>query len=234
MATFFDAFVHLTNWGTRWLILRLPHALITAEKLRAYRTLGEALTYREEGDHTVLSFYANSENHDWVEGEGWLTTLTPLCSALLGGDERCLYLGWLLGVQVGEVEDSEPPVPPGLGALDEPLHALVDLFGLDADPIAAAAAAEHRGPLEARPLSTERLARWVGEMAAADRDALLVSLLSEGNAYQPQHELRLLRQRARREIEAASGARLRTQASQRFHAAPRGSPRGSFPWSAAR
>jgi hypothetical protein len=204
MAAFFDAFVHLTNWGTRWLMLRLPRALFTAEHLSAYCTPGEALTYREEGDHIVLSFYASSEDHDWVEGEGWLATLTPLRSALLGGDERCLYLGWLLGVQVGEVddEDGEPPVPPGLGALDEPLRALVDFFGLDADLIAVAA--EHSGPLEARPLSTEALARWVEDLAAADKDALLVSLLSEGNGYQPQHELQLLRRRARREIEATT------------------------------
>jgi hypothetical protein len=41
-------------------------------------------------------------------------------------------------------------------------------------------------------------------LAAADKDALLVSLLSEENGYQPQHELQLLRRRARREIEAAT------------------------------
>ena len=57
----------------------------------------------------------------------WLISLTEAArrrgvSALLDGDDRSLYLGWLLGVQVGEVEDEdiEPPVPPGLGALDEP------------------------------------------------------------------------------------------------------------------
>lgn len=217
MATFFDAFVHLANWGTRWFMLRLPRALIAAQQLSAYCTPGEALTYREEGDHRVLSFYASSEDHDWVEGEGWLQTLTPLRSALLGGDERCLYLGWLLGVQMGEVEDedNEPPVPPGLGALDESLHALVDFFGLNADLIVVAA--EHSGPLEARPLSTETIARWVEAMAAEDKDALLVSLLSDGNEDQPQHRLQLLRQRARREIEAAAP---RPQTPLRVRAAP--------------
>jgi hypothetical protein len=215
MATFFDAFVHLANWGTRWLMLRVPLALVPAERLSAYCTPGEALTYREEGDHIVLSFYASSEDHDWVDGEGWLATLIPLRSALLSGDERCLYLGWLLGVQAGEVEDedSEPPVPPGLGALDEPLRTLVDFFGLDADLITVAA--EHSGPQGARPLSTEALARWVEDMAAADKDALLVSLLSEGNTYQPQHRLELLRRRARREIEATSSATSSTAAGPR-------------------
>jgi hypothetical protein len=49
-----------------------------------------------------------------------------------------------LGVQIGEVddEDNEPPVPAGLGALDEPLRALVDFFGLDADLVAVAAERE--------------------------------------------------------------------------------------------
>jgi hypothetical protein len=86
----------------------------------------------------------------------------------------------------------------------------VEFFGLDADLIAVAA--EHSGPLQAPPLSTEALVRWVEAMAAADKDALLASLLSEGNAYQPQHRLQLLRQRARREIEAASPATSSTAA----------------------
>jgi len=89
----------------------------------------------------------------------------------------------------------------------------VDFFGLDADLIAVAA--EHSGPQGARPLSTEALARWVEDMAAADKDALLVSLLSEGNTYQPQHRLELLRRRARREIEAASSATSSTAAGPR-------------------
>jgi hypothetical protein len=40
-------------------------------------------------------------------GEGWLAILTPLCSALFSGDDRSLNLGWLLGVQLGEVEDTD-------------------------------------------------------------------------------------------------------------------------------
>ena len=87
MATFFDAFVHVANWGTRWLMLRLPLALLSSTRLAPYRTPGEALTFRDDGDHVVLSFHANFEDHDWVNGEGWLATLTPLRSALLDGSQ---------------------------------------------------------------------------------------------------------------------------------------------------
>jgi hypothetical protein len=60
--------------------------------------------------------------------------------------------------------------------------------------------------LEARPLSTEALARWVGEMSVANKDALLVSILTEETAHRTQYRLQLLQQRARREIETASPA----------------------------
>lgn len=103
-----------------------------------------------------------------------------------------------------EDKDSEPPVPPGLETLDEPLRALADFFGIRADLIAAAA--EHSEPLEARSLSTEALARWVGELSLADKDALLVSILTEETVHRTRYQLQLLRQRARREFEAASPA----------------------------
>jgi hypothetical protein len=45
---------------------------------------------------------------------------------LLRGDFRCLYLGWLLSLQNGEISGGmlEPPVPDGLAELSAPLNSL--------------------------------------------------------------------------------------------------------------
>ena len=51
------------------------------------------------------------------DGTGWLSSLIGLRADLVSGDERALYLGWLvqLGVQYGEVDDHtlEPGRPAG-------------------------------------------------------------------------------------------------------------------------
>ena len=204
MTDYFDAFLHIANWGTRWLMLRLPRGLVSEERLFAYCSDEAGLTSREAGEQLILSFYATIEDHDWVEGDGWLAALTPLRSALLGGDTRCLYLGWLLGMQMGEVadEDREPPVPPGLGELDESLRSFADFFRLDADLLAVAA--ECSAPMDAQPLSEDGLRCWVGEMSVAEKDAMLCSILTEERPSRIQSQLLQLRSRARRALNTAS------------------------------
>jgi aminoglycoside phosphotransferase (APT) family kinase protein len=52
-------------------------------------------------------------NHGKLAVIDWTGTATGLAA----GDLRLLYLAWLLALQPGEVadEETEPPVPPGLG-----------------------------------------------------------------------------------------------------------------------
>jgi len=62
---------------------------------------------------------------------------------LLRGDQRALYLGWLLLAQTVELEDDElePPVPPSLGSLDVALESMAELLRLDPDLLRAASEA---------------------------------------------------------------------------------------------
>lgn len=54
LARWFDALLHYTSWGTRWLAFRLPHGVLPAETLEPYaRTL---LFTREDGPHTSVHF----------------------------------------------------------------------------------------------------------------------------------------------------------------------------------
>lgn len=198
---YFDAFRYLANWGSRWFMLRVPKKRLDADALSPY-CAGEALSRHTHGDHVILSFRSENEEPEWAEGEGWLGSLLPLRTDLMQGDHRCLYLGWLLGAQQDDLQEAalEPPVPPGLADLSAPLQSFADFLGIDEDVIAAAAErSEAGGGLE---LSSQDIARWLAELPAADKDAVLTSLL-EGHDL---HAATTLRQRARRDIRGAEVA----------------------------
>jgi hypothetical protein len=137
---YFDAFLYMANWGTRWFMLRVPKKLLDADALSIY-SAGEALSLRTHRDDVILSFRSENDERQWAEGEGWLGSLLPSRSELMQGDHRSLYLGWLLGAQQGDLQQAtlEPPVPPGLSDLVPSLVSLADFLGIDEDLITAAA-----------------------------------------------------------------------------------------------
>src|SRR5439155_12802351 len=124
-------------------------------------------------------FHSGSEDgdEDFEEGENWLASLIPLRSDLLAGDLRCLYLGWLAGVQNEEVDEDkpEPPVPPGLRQLSGPLNRFADFLRLDPDLLEVAATVS--GEATPSTASPEDLEAWIGQMPLADKDTLLVRLM---------------------------------------------------------
>lgn len=176
--TYFDAFVYVANWGTRRLMFRLPC------KARAAATWsGSNVKIRASGAYTIISFYFQNDSGDWYADDGgeWLSSLIPLRADLLAGDYRCLYLGWLTALELGELDDNdlEPPVPPGLGALNESLESLADFFHIGEDLIAAAA--EQSAELAPRTLSPEDVAAWVAALPAHEKDRIIASLLDGSN-----------------------------------------------------
>ncbi len=198
MEKYFDAFLYLANWGTRWLMLRVPKRLLDPDTSLAYYT-GEKLSCRAKGDYIIFSFDSEEEEYEWSEEEGWLASLIPLRADIMRGDRRCLYLGWLLGVQSGELDDAalEPPVPPGLGDLNAPLGSFVDFLRIDRDLITAAAEQSAKGP--SLRLSENDIAQWVGELPSKDKDAVLMKIIGSDRP----HVAAELRQRALSEIHGA-------------------------------
>jgi hypothetical protein len=127
----------------------------------------------------VLSFRSeDEEGYGWEEGEGWLASLIPIRGALMRGDHRALYLGWLLAVQAGEVDDDalEPPVPAGLGKLDGPLDQLAEFLRIDSDIIAAAA--EQSAGQPNTSLSSRQVADWISTLPATEKDTLLARVIA--------------------------------------------------------
>ena len=189
---YFDAFLYLANWGTRWLMLRVPRMLLGPETTTAFKA-GDCLSCRHRDDYVVLSFRSeNEEDYEWAEGEGWLASLIPIRASIMRGDHRALYLGWLLAVQAEEVGDDalEPTVPPGLAELDVPLARLAEFLRIDTDLIAAAA--EKSAAQPSMSLSRSEIAAWISKLPAREKDTLLARLIAGDDP----HLVVVLQQRA--------------------------------------
>ena len=179
---YFDAFLYLANWGTRQVMFRLPHGVLDPEAAGRYCGTDTA-SLIETDSHLILNLHVNQEEADdyWDEPGGQLAAMVQARSELAAGDLRLLYLAWLLALQSDEVddEDTEPPVPAGLGSLSAGLRAIVDFFEIDEDLIALAAAPS---PAIEEPGG---LAEWVASLPAEEKDELLArTVAGEGGQVQ--------------------------------------------------
>lgn len=181
MEKYFDAFVHLTNWGTRVLKLRLPCRVLDPSIAEEYCG-GDRTFVREKAGKVVISFVSeDDEGGDWVEGEGHLASMISARAELARGDLRALYLGWLLRVQAGELdeEDVEPAVPPGLGQLSASLESLADFLRIDGDLLHLAA--EASPSLESAGLNRGEVLAWVGNLVTKEKDELIANLIVDAD-----------------------------------------------------
>jgi hypothetical protein len=129
--------------------------------------------------HVILDFTSRDESDaddDAMDtGEGWMASLLPLRQEIMRGDLRALYLAWLAGVW--EDDDSmEPPIPPGLSRLSGPLQHLTHFLRLDEHLLQAAVQGDAQ-PAPAAP-TREEVTAWVATLSLAEKDTLLVTLLT--------------------------------------------------------
>lgn len=174
MAKYFDAFLYLANWGTHVVKLRLPKSLLNPKIAKLYCN-GDMISLRENSKNIILSFMAEDEHHDdaWIDPVGYLSSLISIRSDLVRGDIRVLYLGWLLRVQNGEIEENElePPVPAGLGELHAPLQSFVDFLRVDFDLLQAAAITS--APMETSKFKRSDVQDWVSTLPVDEKDNLV-------------------------------------------------------------
>ena len=179
MTQYFDAFLYTANWGTRRLMLRLPSRLLDPSTARRYCHTDSASAWAA-GKIVILDLSREDQDGSWEDeeyGEESLGSIIPARAELATGDLRLLYLAWLLSVESGELadDDAEPPIPPGMAALNAPLRSLADFLRLGEDLIAVAAEASEEQQ-DCSP-SPKELKRWVAVLPARERDALLVRLV---------------------------------------------------------
>ncbi|MEU5941722.1 hypothetical protein ABZ807_21620 [Micromonospora sp. NPDC047548] len=183
VANYFDAFLYLANWGTRQLMIRLPHGSLDLRTAQRYCDTESASAWAV-GDRVIIDLTDQDEEGEWNwddDGEGRLASIIPARADLAGGDLRLLYLAWLLAAGRYEIDDDEPepPVPPGLGTLTAPLQSLVEFLRIDTDLLAVAA--ETSAPLSHSEPSTAELHRWLRGLPTDEKDELLLRILRDGD-----------------------------------------------------
>lgn len=209
MDKYFDAFLYFANWGTRIAKLRLPSTVLPLETVEQYCP-GEYFSARVKAGNVILSLVSEDEEQEdeFYSEDDCLSSLVPIRAELAGGDFRALYLGWLLAVQAGEVDDdeTEPPVPPGLDELSLTLQTLAGFLGLNCHLLTAAAQASGKAVDETQ--DREAIIQWVTKLDPREKDDVLVTLIT-GERSHLGSEL-LARFRRERRDEAASTIPRRT------------------------
>jgi hypothetical protein len=174
LVTYFDASLYFANWLYLEVAFRYPKGAVDVKALRRYAG-GHTLEIRSTAQHVIVAVSVESDGESFDtsdDGSSWLSSLTGLRADLATGDERALYLAWLLDVQCGEIADSvvEPARPEGLGNLSPALASFVDIFGLDRDLLAVAAAGDTNAPSDP---SRRDMERWLASLGADEHVALL-------------------------------------------------------------
>jgi len=194
MRRYFDAHVYVANWCTCSLYFRVPRGAFDAETLRTFET-ESAFSVEQTKTHWLFEWaLSESDNYDRFaeeDGGGWMGRLAPLRDELLRGDMRSLYLGWLVGVSAGEVDDeaTEPPPPPGLSRLTAAQHSLAEFLEVDEDLMTAAGLSDQQA-VKPDSKSEAKLDAWIAELPAAEKAAMLKLLLA-GHAQQAERRLGL-------------------------------------------
>jgi len=125
---------------------------------------------------------------------------------LARGDHRALYPGWLLRAQTGELDgdDTEPPVPPGLGQLSASLESLAEFLRIDGDLLHVAA--EVSQPIGDAGLDRDDVRAWVGTLPTKEKDDLIANLVVDADHAQIAELLqRFLKERAGNDTAATTG-----------------------------
>lgn len=180
----YDLHLHYANFGTRDLLIRLPHGLPDARAAQPYLA-GDMLRFVNDkqgpGGTLCIEFAHEPGDLDELwEFDEMFDRLAPLRSEILNGDLRPLYLAHLAvacDMNHDPYEIDEGPVPAGLEQPSDAQQALMELYELGDAMIAAAA--EASPPLPARHDERVEAARWLQTQSTTIKDQWLVELITD-------------------------------------------------------
>jgi hypothetical protein len=142
--------------------------------LRRY-AVGHTREVRSTAGDVIVAISVESDGETFApadDGSSWLSSLIGLRADLASGDERLLYLAWLLDVQCGEIDDNvvEPARPEGLDTLAPALESFIDIVGIDRDLVTAAAEGT---PRSAPRFSARDIDRWLATLDTTEHITML-------------------------------------------------------------
>ena len=209
MEKYFDAFLYVANWGTHWFMLRVPLRLINFDLAKKY-CFGENTTAYKKGENLIFEFISETDDYEWEEGEGQLSSLISLRSDIISGDYRCLYLAWLYCAQIGNFENDEfePPVPPNLGDLNAPLKSFVDFMRIDTDLIAVAA--KNSASKDRLAEYQNELRAWIGNLPEKEKDEILFRMVKDHDPHLGSELMQRFQRKLSIEDNYEMGEKLRT------------------------
>jgi hypothetical protein len=215
LVRYFDASLYLANGLFLELAFRYPKRSVDMRALRRYAA-GHTVEIRSTARDVIvaISLESDGEGFDTADdGSSWLLSLIALRADIASGDERALYLAWLLDVQCGEIDDDavEPGRPDGLRHLSPTLDSFVDIMGIDRGLIAAAAEGASR--VAAAP-SARQVERWIAALDTDEHVALLARVAQGDGSVGAE-----LRRRSRPRTPRQLSGPLRTAGALRAHAA---------------
>ena len=178
MAHWFDLHLHVSSWGTRRLMIRLPRRLVDRSRLDRFLHGVPIVDVWTAGDNVVVDVRDDGEEGDPLHLDNCsavLPALAPLRVDLAAGDWRAFYVLWLVAAERGLLDDGAVEPLPGIGPLNGALETLARLFDIDPDFVRAA---------QEKPQgSTERMAEARRRVVAAvpddEKAALLCRLLDD-------------------------------------------------------
>ena len=180
----YDLHLHYANFGIRKLLIRLPHGPpdVNAAKPCLGKDSVEFLRDKQGqgGTLSIEPYHEPGDLEDVWEFDNLLDRLVPLRAEILDGDLRPLYLAHLAIACDGNHDPEatkEAPIPAGLDKLLNAQRALMELYGLSASLIAAAAL--DCPPLEALTDHGSRHAQWLQSQPEATKDAWLAQWMSD-------------------------------------------------------
>jgi len=196
---YFDASLYFANWLFLEVAFRYPKGAVDARALRRYAA-GHAVEIRSTGSNVIVAISVESDGESFDsadDGTGWLSSWIALRADIASGDDRVLYLGWLLDVQCREIDDDavEPGRPDGLGRLSPTLDSFVDIMDIDRDLIAAGA----EGASRVAAPSVRQVERWIAALGADEHVALL-SRVARGDGSVGAEIMRRSRRQAPRQL----------------------------------
>lgn len=188
----YDIHLHYCNFGVMTLMLHLPQGFPHPAAVRPYLAKG-GIKYRKDktgqgGILIVSPYYEPFDSYFDQPFDEVLERLAPLRGEIMEGDLRPLYLANLAARMDDDhdpADEVEAPVPAGLEQPTAAQRQLGELYGIDKETIAAAAATS---PPMAPASQGMTRGEWLSRQPSAKKDQWLTQCW-EGKAGEVRREL---------------------------------------------